>query len=198
MTNDKTSKYSSKKKPRRGGNILNLFGIGLVVIAVGAVVVGLIQQNNTQIVGELVPIMSSVEHHDGVEIEYNTSPPTSGEHYSNPIPAGFYDENSFEASEVAHPESYIVHSLEHGYVVVWYNCANLDAAECSDLKADIKNVVDENPEKVIVFPWADMEEPVVLTAWGIIMRLDEFDADSVRSFIKANKSNPRAPEANVP
>ena len=197
MSESKKRKYAGRKNPRGSSNLFNRIGIVLAVIAVGALVVAIIRENNKPVVGELVPIMSSAEHKDGAEIEYNTSPPTSGEHYSQPMPAGFYEESSQEVSQVTNPESFIVHSLEHGYVVVWYNCANLDAVECADLKAGIKNVVDEDPLKIIVFPWADQEEPVVLTAWGIMMRQAEFDPDAMRDFITANKSNLRAPEPNV-
>ena len=47
--------------------------------------------------------------------EYNSNPPTSGPHSSNPTSAGFYETEKSDRN--------LIHSLEHGYVVIAYNCA---------------------------------------------------------------------------
>ncbi len=50
----------------------------------------------------------------GTVVDYNSNPPTSGKHYGDWIRAGIYDE--------AKDDRNLVHSLEHGYVIMSYNC----------------------------------------------------------------------------
>lgn len=50
----------------------------------------------------------------GEEVVYNSNPPTSGKHYEDWIRKGVYDEPKDDRN--------LVHSLEHGYVIVSYNC----------------------------------------------------------------------------
>ena len=49
---------------------------------------------------------------------YNSNPPTSGNH--NPQPA------AFKIYDNAVPKENLVHSMEHGGVIVWYNTENQD------------------------------------------------------------------------
>ncbi|MBI2021286.1 DUF3105 domain-containing protein [Candidatus Daviesbacteria bacterium] len=49
------------------------------------------------------------------QVSYKTNPPTSGPHFENWLRAGIY--------EVAPDDRYVVHSLEHGYVMISYNCS---------------------------------------------------------------------------
>lgn len=48
------------------------------------------------------------------QVKYNSNPPTSGKHYEEWTKAGFYDK------PVA--DGHLVHSLEHGYIIISYNC----------------------------------------------------------------------------
>lgn len=50
----------------------------------------------------------------GTEVVYNSNPPTSGKHYADWIRSGVYD--------APQDDRYLVHSLEHGYVIMSYNC----------------------------------------------------------------------------
>ncbi len=60
---------------------------------------------------------------EGTKIDYvknskpnlvDNEPPTSGDHYPSWITKGFYDE--------PRADGYLVHSLEHGYIIISYNC----------------------------------------------------------------------------
>jgi hypothetical protein len=127
---------------------------------------------------------------------YNSNPPTSGKHYANEYEAGFYDENSPEA-QVPYPEGYLGHNLEHGYVIIWYNCDLNSDEECSLLKGQIKSVIDDAKIfKVLAFPWKTIDEPVVMTSWGQIERFDNFDPEAALNFISRNRNH--APEPNAP
>ena len=51
---------------------------------------------------------------DGSKLDYKFNPPTSGDHYPSWISKGFFDEPRADGN--------LVHSLEHGYVIIWYDC----------------------------------------------------------------------------
>lgn len=149
-------------------------------------------------IGESIPVMSDTSHiQDGVVPgPYNSDPPTSGPHYASDLPAGFYEESDL-ATLPEHPEGYLVHNLEHGYVILWYNCTVVDEQECSSLKSQIGSVLDNfNEVKVMAFPWESIEEPVVMTSWGRMQRFEQFDQQLAAAFVERNRN--RSPEPNAP
>ena len=149
--------------------------------------------------GEDVPVMANAGDHVAIGANpgpFNSDPPTSGRHYGDEYEAGFYEESGPEA-QFEYPEGFLVHNLEHGYVIFWYNCNLLDDGGCNNLKTQIKSVIDEfNGVKVIGFPRATIDEPVVATSWGRLQRFDAFDEDLASNFVRANRG--RAPEPNAP
>ena len=112
--------------------------------------------------GDSIPIMTSSPHIDldTDPGQYNSNPPTSGLHYANEANAGFFDENIY-----TYPTGYLVHNLEHGYVIFWYNCDLLDEAGCSNLKSQIRSAMDElGGTKLIAYPWNSIDVPLVMTS----------------------------------
>ena len=130
---------------------------------------------------------------------YDFDPPSSGRHYPTQAFAGFYDEEQ-AASFNPFPAGYLVHSLEHGYVIFWYDCEGLADSDCEDLKADIQQVMDRMGNyKVIGFPWPSLEVPVAMTSWGRLLRFEQFDPDLAEAFVNNNRENPElAPEIRAP
>jgi hypothetical protein len=165
-------------------------GLILVLGLVGYFVWGAAQPAE----GESVAIMGDISHvEDGTDPgRFNSNPPTSGRHYPTSLSAGFYDTNVYQ-----YPEGYLVHNLEHGYVIFWYNCSELETSECDQLKGEIRAVLEaENNNKVIAYPWNTIDEPVVLTSWGKVQRMDTFDSAAARSFVTRNRN--KAPEPGAP
>lgn len=165
-------------------------GLGLGVLAVIGLVVW---QGVRPRAGEEIPIMTSSHITlDSDPGEYNSDPPTSGPHYPSEAEAGFYDTNAYE-----YPAGYLVHNLEHGYIIFWYNCDLLAEAACTDLKAQIKSVMDEvNNVKVIAYPWDSLDVPVAMTSWGRIHKMETFNEAQARAFYGSNLN--RSPEPNAP
>ena len=113
---------------------------------------------------------------------YNSEPPTTGPHSPAPAPWGVSDTTL--AREVP------VHNMEHGGVVIWYNCAagDLDEAACRELRdglADITVAKGAEGKQVLMLPYADMDVLIALTAWSKLDTLDELDAERVALFIDA-------------
>ncbi len=177
----------------RSNLIWGAIGLGVLII-LGFLVWNVVRPA----AGEDVPLMASRDHvPEGADPgPHNTDPPTSGPHYPVWAQAGFYEEAEMDQLG-AFPEGYLIHNLEHGYVIFWYNCDNLAAAGCEPLKDDIRGIMEDFDNfKVIAVPWETIEEPVVMTSWGRMLRFDQFDADAARQFIERNRF--RAPEPNAP
>ncbi|MBI2845923.1 MAG: DUF3105 domain-containing protein [Chloroflexi bacterium] len=108
--------------------------------------------------------------------EYNSNPPTSGWHYSLPAEPGVYAEPV--------PDGNLIHSLEHGYVIISYNCASLSESECQDLRQKLTDIFNaEGAWKLIVVPRPELDTTIALTAWGWIDKFDDYDEARIRSFI---------------
>ncbi len=67
--------------------------------------------------GEAVPTLSRDHLTDISGISYNSNPPTSGPHFPVWAKPGVYDRLI--------SDGYFIHSMEHGYVIIWYDCSKL-------------------------------------------------------------------------
>jgi hypothetical protein len=193
----KSRREELREKRRRRQMVIRAVWIGAGAIGL-ALIAYFVWQGTRPAVGQSIPIMSDINHvNEGTDPgPYNSDPPTSGRHYPSEYDAGFYDESSPQASD-PYPEGFLVHNLEHGYVIFWYNCDLLDENECESLKTELREVIDEvNNFKVIAFPRNSIRVPVVVTSWGMIQEFERFDKDSALNFYNRNLNN--APEPNAP
>lgn len=199
QTSGKASKRQAsqarKRKQRFTSSLIwGGLGIGALVI-VGTI----LWQSFRPSAGEAVSIPANYETHieEGTPPgPYPSDPPAGGVHYASELDAKFYQEADL-TSLPEYPEGSLVHNLEHGYVIFWYNCTELDEAGCTQLKDSIQQVMDEfDGVKLIAFPWNSLEVPVAMTSWGRLQRFETFDQSRARAFIKANRN--RAPEPNAP
>jgi hypothetical protein len=126
------------------------------------------------------------------EADGNSNPPVGGPHWSGgcgedpseappfcgPAPWGIY-------REPWEPET-LVHNMEHGGVVVWYNSA--DVAVRDQLEAIVLDK-QEDAELVVLAPYPDMEaETIALTSWTRIdtFPASELTAERVNTFVDAH------------
>jgi Protein of unknown function (DUF3105) len=128
------------------------------------------------------PLMPSPHIQQGQSVVYNSNPPSSGPHYGSW--ANF--------REYAQPvdDRYLVHSLEHGAVLIAYKC---EGAACAPLLAGLRAVRDSIPAdptcdpslrvRVILAPRPENDVPVEASAWGATYRADCLDPASLRQFV---------------
>ena len=147
--------------------------------------------------GEATPLMDATHIAEGTNPgDYNSDPPTSGPHYPSEYQARFYEEADLPGLAPFH-EGFLVHNLEHGYVILWYNCEALISGGCDELKQGIRNVMDQfDGVKLIAFPRDSLTNPLVMTSWGRLRRFETFDSVAAADFIRRNRN--RAPEPNAP
>jgi hypothetical protein len=186
-----------KQRARRRRENLKLYAIvGVISIAALAILWALIAPALRPALGEAAPELPADHVTVGSDPgPYNTDPPTSGSHYGSELNSGFYEQSDLD--EIGpYPEGYLLHNLEHGYVILWYNCDLLDADECGELKDQIQKVLRRNRNnKVIGFPRSSIEFPVVMTSWTRMLEFDEFDTDLANRFVRNNRN--KAPEPNA-
>ena len=152
---------------------------GLAAVAALAVVIWLVYLQPRP--GESVSTYGAADHSGQPEGGYSTSPPTSGPHLPQ---APSWGEQS-RLSEVLQ-----VHALEHGGVLVQYNCPT----PCLELVRNLRRITSRYDRGVILAPYSAMDSRIALTSWGRIDLLDEFDQERVEEFVDKNRGH--APEGN--
>ena len=129
----------------------------------------------------------------GETTEYDTSPPTHGEHAASPLAEGIYDEPLSDNPGENQNIYRAVHSLEHGAVIIWHN----------KLKDDNLDEIDKQyrgEEKVLVVPYPELtgDTRVALTAWGRITECEKASTKYIDAFIDRYRGARSAPEPTQP
>jgi hypothetical protein len=120
----------------------------------------------------------------GSNIEWASNPPASGPHfpqwaafqeYSSPVPRGYW-----------------VHGLEHGAVVLLYNCA--EGVDCEPIKQALRDASAAIPSdgmcaapvrvRTVITPDPLIETPIAAVAWGHVYRAACVDSASLAEFAK--------------
>ena len=121
----------------------------------------------------------SFQHVDG-PVAYPQDPPAGGQHASQWLTCAVYTEPV--------PNENAVHSLEHGAVWITYR-PDLDAAQVATL-AEITRQSDHR----LLSPYPGLDSPIVVTAWGYQLRLDNANDPRLMRFIEQYESGPTTPE----
>jgi hypothetical protein len=123
---------------------------------------------------------------------YSSLPAASGPHWgATPANWGVYS--------APVNESQVIHNLEHGGIVIWYD-PNLDAASVDALAEYVGNQVATGISgrfKFLLSPWGGSDplpSPVVATAWRYTLELDSADTGAIAEFVRARYG--RSPEPN--
>lgn len=90
--------------------------------------------------------------------KYKTNPPTSGNHYPQPAHDGTYTTSP--------SQGFLLHSLEHGRVLLLYNASKTSEEQ----RKMLKGVYDADPDRVIYAPSStNMPYAVAAVAWERIL-----------------------------
>lgn len=123
---------------------------------------------------------------------YSSLPAASGPHWGTPANWGVYS--------TPQAESQLIHNLEHGGIVIWYDPGLVDADGVAELERFVRaqNATGVSGRfKFIVSPWGGEEplpSPVVATSWRWVLELDEPDTAAIDEFAREHYGV--APEPN--
>ncbi|MCL6643226.1 MAG: DUF3105 domain-containing protein [Candidatus Bipolaricaulota bacterium] len=199
-----SKKEQRQAKPKRYPRRLWLWGI-VGMGALGLIVLVVVFQQSSQSFPETQPLpkrgdpdllrnvqsfpSEGTEHvPESTQLTYHTEPPTSGRHYGRETPAGFYVEPRAAGN--------LVHSLEHGAVVIYYDPAKLT----DEIRQSLTRFVQAHRDpwaSVVVVPHPNPKPgtPFVLTAWTKMLVLDRYDVPTIRAFLAEYLG--RGPESPV-
>jgi hypothetical protein len=124
------------------------------------------------------------QEHVSEPVHYEQTPPVGGKHASQWLNCGVY--NMPVQNEMA------VHSLEHGAVWITYQ-PPLPAASVAALKALTKAGAYR-----LLSPYPDLPSPIVASAWGLQLKVEEATDPRLAEFIKAYENRPDGPEYGAP
>lgn len=119
--------------------------------------------------------------HTTDDLTYPQDPPAGGAHAPVWLACGVYDEPVREENAV--------HDLEHGTVWITHD-PDLSASDVEELAAQL-------PDNGIMSPREDLPAPVVVTVWGVQLRLDGADDERLGLFLEEYGDGHTAPEFGV-
>jgi len=138
--------------------------------------------------GHQVPIEGNRQHvARGTDMAYRNRPPSSGDHYDTPSGYGVF------AREL--PVGNLVHTLEHGGIVVYYRpdmCDQTCVAQLQQAYTGAPKSREWGTVKMVVAPWQDMDHAVTAAAWGWVDEMDQPDPQRILAFYQAHVD--RGPE----
>ncbi len=121
----------------------------------------------------------SYNHVEGT-VDYPQHPPVGGDHNSAWLNCGIYTEQILAENAV--------HSLEHGAVWITHD-PGLDAGQVAALHA-----LYSPGDYIIISPAPDLPAPVVLSAWGKQLTVDDAEDGRVVDFLREYVQGPQTPE----
>ena len=201
-----------RDQQRKAARRSNLITVAIAVVILAAVTIAIIAQRGGE--NEAPPAPKGVataeagcdEIQDfkeegsthveaGTDVEYDTIPPTSGNHW----PTENLAESGFYPDEV--PEESLVHNLEHGQIVIWYDPnapqETIDNLEKFADSANDPNSPGSTGEPLIVVPYDKVPEgkSFVLTAWTHSQACGSYSLEAINDF--RTKFQGRGPEQVV-
>ena len=153
----------------------------VLIIAFGSIFIFSQKKNPASVkVGVIHPEQSREHIQEGQKhAAYNSSPPSSGPHYSDataPAQWGTYTQ------EIA--DEVFIHNEEHGGVIITFQ-SSLPAEQIKKLKALFAPPYSNkkfSPLKALVTPRSKDTHPIELAAWRYTLNLDKYDETTLINF----------------
>lgn len=138
------------------------------------------------------PPASAIHQLECSDIAYSTNPPSGGDHY------GVWA--AFQSYDTPVRPGFLVHALEHGAVVFWYNCPDGCSDEVDEVESFIASLPDDPlcepfaaARRAVLVPYPELSSRWAASAWGFALTADCFDADAFGDFYTEHTG--QAPEA---
>ncbi|NYG56800.1 DUF3105 domain-containing protein [Nocardioides perillae] len=196
-SSSKKARGAGSVKSSRAGALTFVVPAALIAIAIVVATVLAIRQTTTQreeaagvFAGDdpqvegLTFVDDLSQNHVEGEVDYEQTPAVGGDHNAVWLNCGVYEEPV--------PDELAVHSLEHG--AVWL-------AHAPDADADVREALGEIADGngyVLVSPVEGLDAPVVASAWGVQLELDDAEDPKLEGFVTQFAQGPQTPEPGAP
>jgi Protein of unknown function (DUF3105) len=170
------------KNPWIWGNLIVL----AIIIVVGAYIFFQNQnaQSNSGNISGVVTYINLSRHHVTGTVNYPQVPPVGGDHDPVWQNCGIY------MSPIRNENA--VHSMEHGAVWITYQ----PSLSSSDVQT-LQNLV-RGHSYVILSPYPGLPTPVVISAWGVQLKVNSANDPRLAQFISKYEQGPQTPEPGSP
>jgi len=120
-------------------------------------------------------------------VSYASNPPSSGTHYP--------DWAAYKTYTAPVPWGFLVHDLEHGAIVMVYNCPAGCPAEVAQAQAFIDGLAPDaacggGPMKIVLAPDHTLDVRWAASAWTWTLRSNCFDMAAFSSFVSSHYDGP--------
>lgn len=151
--------------------MLSFYSIAILILLMSIFFINNYQKS--KLPGEAVTVMKKYHIVDpsSPHKPYNSDPATSGPHTEYILSWGIYKEPI--------PQEVLVHNLEDGGVVIYYN--KNASTEFQRLSTMFDSEYKDS--RLVIVPYPEMRNKITLTAWGRIERLDNYDEGRIKNFI---------------
>lgn len=166
-----------RRQQERSARLRRIRSAVLGVVAVAVILGGgwLAFRPDPELAGVLRPTNRGGGH--VANATYDSPTPTSGPHDARAPQCGTYREPL--------DPTLVVHGLEHGAVVLWYD------ADRPELADELVEATDEWDSHVIISANGGLDRPIVATAWGRLKAYDDIDPE-ITEFVRTYRQ--RGPE----
>ena len=173
--------FIAKQKLAKKSKFLFITIASIVIALMIAVIAMAVKIKATQSIEGLSEYNISDWKHVTTEVDYPQSPPVGGNHYPNWVSCNgdVYDKEI--------DDERAVHGLEHGAVWITYKEDEVPQEDIDLLEKKVKNYT-------FMSPYAEQNSPIVLTAWGYQLELDDANDPRVNDFIDKFRQGPQTPE----
>lgn len=180
-----SQKVSRNDNRVRGGNssrnkLLWIGGIGAAIVGATALAFVLMAPPAVPTLDGVVQYDNLSRNHSEAPQTYEQTPPVGGVHSSVWQNCGIYD-------QPVHNEN-AVHSLEHGAVWITYQ-PDLPAAAIEQIRS-----LARGHDHVLVTPYPNLPKPVVASAWGLQLPLNDVTDPRLSLFVSRYEKGPQTPE----
>ncbi len=180
------------KKEKAKKNSIKWFIIVLIIGLVGGGLFWIVKESSKPLPGKSVADLG--REHVGKDkwekYTYNSNPPTSGPHDPVWTTKGIYTTSSVDLGK-----GHLLHSLEHGYIEMHYNCAlpktnvSMDDAvwksqDCKNILKELSDIAnDKTIWKMIIVPNPTIKTKISVVAWDRIDPMNTVNKKEIENFI---------------
>lgn len=184
MTKSSQKITRQNSRLRRGSSTRNMvlwiLGIGGAIVATTVLIFVSLSPRPLNVLDGVITYENLSRAHSEVKQTYEQIPPVGGVHSSLWQNCGIYDEPVRNENAV--------HSLEHGAVWITYR------PDVPQATIDLLRNLVRGHDHVLLSPYPDLPKPVVASAWGLQLPLDDANDPRLPLFVSRYESGPQTPE----
>jgi hypothetical protein len=176
----KSARKSAKAATDNRSRNIALAAVAVVGVAILGYLLYLGLRPAPEIAGVITFPRPSRGHESNLEIPFGELPPAGGAHDPAWQNCGIYDQPLNTANAI--------HSMEHGAAWITYQ-PDLPAEQIAAIQDRFSGQT-----FTLVSPYPEQRSPIVLTAWGVQLEVDDIEDERVAQFIERYRLGPNTPE----